>query len=215
MVLCKISNSELSENRTFPESLQHLVAFAAQWFQIWFMKDFLRARDSLCKYNLLFCRMQDFFHRRRLPRFGFPLTSRHASVDAASAGAATQSTPSGGALTNSRLPSSSTSKYPPTRQRHRKKPLRKSPLPQSGSLQSSQCIGAQAAARILPCPIAPLSVSADMTAVNASRKPSSAALPITCAGTLRAAFFFPICSSPFLLQRMYRPSDLFRHRFFL
>ena len=56
--------------------------------------------------------MQDFFHRRCLPRFGFPLTSRHASVDAASAGAATQSTPSGGALTNSRLPSSSTSRYP-------------------------------------------------------------------------------------------------------
>ena len=151
--------------------------------------------------------MQDFFHRRCLPRFGFPLTSRHASVDAASAGAATQSTPSGGALTNSRLPSSSTSRYPAVhasveRSLRCEKPLAAIRLPAN----AASALAHKLAVGMLPCPITPLSTSADATAVSASMNPSSAAPPITiCAGTLRTAFFFPICSSPFLLQRMSIP----------
>ena len=97
--------------------------------------------------------MQDFFHRRCLPRFGFPLTSRHASVDAASAGAATQSTPSGGALTNSRLPSSSTSRYPAVHASVRKKPsLRKAPCRDQAPCKCSQRVGAQARSRNAPLP---------------------------------------------------------------
>lgn len=97
--------------------------------------------------------MQDFFHRRCLPRFGFPLTSRHASVDAASAGAATQSTPSGGALTNSRLPSSSTSRYPAVhasveRSLRCEKPLAAIRLPAN----AAQRVGAQARSRNAPLP---------------------------------------------------------------
>ena len=151
--------------------------------------------------------MQDFFHRRCLPRFGFPLTSRHASVDAASAGAATQSTPSGGALTNSRLPSSSTSRYPAVhasveRSLRCEKPLAAIRLPAN----AASALAHKLAVGMLPCPITPLSTSADAIAVNTSRKPRSAALPIaSCAGTLRAPFFLAICSSPFLLQRMSIP----------
>ena len=148
--------------------------------------------------------MQDFFHRRCLPRFGFPLTSRHASVDAASAGAATQSTPSGGALTNSRLPSSSTSRYPAVhasveRSLRCEKPLAAIRLPAN----AASALAHKLAVGMLPCPITPLSTSADAIAVNTSRKPRSAALPIaSCAGTLRAPFFLAI---RFLLQRMSIP----------
>ena len=143
--------------------------------------------------------MQDFVHRRCLPRFGFPLTSRHASVDAASAGAATQSTPSGGALTNSRLPSSSTSRYPAVhasveRSLRCEKPLAAIRLPAN----AASALAHKLAVGMLPCPITPLSTSADAIAVNASRKPRSAALPIaSCAGTLRAPFFLAIRSPPF------------------
>ena len=143
--------------------------------------------------------MQDSFHRRCLPRFGFPLTSRHASVDAASAGAATQSTPSGGALTNSRLPSSSTSRYPAVhasveRSLRCEKPLAAIRLPAN----AASALAHKLAVGMLPCPITPLSTSADAIAVNTSRKPRSAALPIaSCAGTLRAPFFLAIRSPPF------------------
>ena len=164
-------------------------------------------RDSLCKYNLPFCRMQDFFHRRCLPRFGFPLTSRHASVDAASAGAATQSTPSGGALTNGRSPSSSTSRYPAVhasveRSLRCEKPLAAIRLPAN----AASALAHKLAVGMLPCPITPLSTSADAIAVNTSRKPQICRASNRKLRRNASRPFFPCHTLPsFLLQRMSIP----------
>ena len=77
--------------------------------------------------------------------------------------------------------------------RHRKPPLRKPLRRKKTSKERRQC-----AVRILPCPIAPPSTSAAMTAVNANMQTKSDALPIAiCTDALRAAFFFPMRSPSF------------------
>ena len=71
------------------------------------------AEYAWCKSHLLLCILQDLLHHLRLLRFGFRLARSAAKIAAPSAGTATQRMPPGGALTNSRLPSSSNSRYPP------------------------------------------------------------------------------------------------------